>query len=229
MNVRLLLLSLPLLVTGCAALPLAAVGTVAGITATAVSTGADVYSMGKLDSAELATLDDVHGAVHQSAEEMGFELRREQAKPNVFGFEFIDQRNSITKVTLEARTPRLMRIRINVGVFGNEPTARLMLKRIRTHLPNEGERRDAADGTTKLSREMSRPAYPGSAVSSDERRLLRFCTRRAALGLATPLRSGLFAGRGLVAFPAAVALAFVSFGLRLGGSGLGHGSPLGRA
>lgn len=131
---RTLLLLSPLLLSGCAALPLAALGTVAGITATAVSTGADVYSMGKLDSAELAQLHEVHDAIHHIAAEMGLSFVREDAEPGKFHFRYADSQEAITKITLDARTPELTRIRIDVGVFGSEPTARLMLKRIRVYL-----------------------------------------------------------------------------------------------
>ncbi|HSV14349.1 MAG TPA: hypothetical protein VLI90_08825, partial [Tepidisphaeraceae bacterium] len=48
-----------LFVGGCAAIPIATVGTVAGLAASTVDTGADLYKMGKLDAADLATFDDV--------------------------------------------------------------------------------------------------------------------------------------------------------------------------
>jgi hypothetical protein len=38
-------------------------------------------------------------------------------------------------VKIEQRTQRLCRIRVDVGWFGSDPTAKLFMDRIRTHLP----------------------------------------------------------------------------------------------
>jgi hypothetical protein len=147
-----LLLSVPLLLTGCAAIPLATLGTVAGLTATAVSTGADVYSRGKLDSAELVSLREVRDAVQMGVEEMGLTFELEQSQPGEVASRYRDDLGALMKITLEARTPTLTRIRIDVGASGSEPTARLMLKRIRAHLPPaaavEPADRDAAPPQT---------------------------------------------------------------------------------
>ncbi len=123
---------------GCTAVSLATIGTAAGIAATAVSTGADVYNLGKLDTAELVPLEGLHQAVHKVADEMGLKHVEEQSRDGSIHFSFGDDREGMVRVTLESRTPTLSRIRINVGVFGNEPTARLFLQRIRANLETPG-------------------------------------------------------------------------------------------
>lgn len=124
--------------SGCAALPLAALGTVIGVGASAVSTGASVYSLGKLNSAEPASADQVRHAMEAAADEL--DLR---AQPGS-GFDesgitytghWTDAFGAKIDVIIQQRSSRLTRLRIDVGVFGNEPTARLVLARVRDHLP----------------------------------------------------------------------------------------------
>ena len=55
---------------GCAALPLATLGILAEFTASAVSTGKDVYRLGKLDTAEMARDDQVIAATLLAAQEL---------------------------------------------------------------------------------------------------------------------------------------------------------------
>lgn len=123
---------------GCAALPLAALGTVIGVGASAVSTGASVYSLGKLNSAELASADQVRHAVEAAAAELDLRPRPGggfDASGITYTDHWSDAFGSKIDVTIQERSARLTRLRIDVGVFGNEPTARLFLARVRNHLP----------------------------------------------------------------------------------------------
>lgn len=140
MLLRPLLTLLPLFfLSGCAAAaPLAAIGTAFGIAGSAVSTGADVYHSGKLDSSELGSLDDVRAAVFLAADELALTTLYEHVTAPTRVIRFADERKATIDVTLDSRTPRLTAIRIDVGVRGSEPTARLILRLTRAHLPSAG-------------------------------------------------------------------------------------------
>jgi len=130
------LLVLLLLLPGCAAASLASLGTLAGMAATVVTTGADVYHLGKLDSVELAREDEVITAVRQTAEELHLASVRETWESDHKWYVLlVDDENSTIGITVEGRTATMTRARINVGVFGSEPSARLILLRLREHLP----------------------------------------------------------------------------------------------
>ena len=121
---------------GCAAVPLATVGTLAGVTATAVSTGTDVYQLGKLDTAELAGFHAAVGAARRAAAELCLVPRGSECrKRGGVLLSFADTQGAGLKVLVEPRTASLVRVRVDVGWFGSEPTARLFLSRMRAHLP----------------------------------------------------------------------------------------------
>lgn len=132
-----MLVCLPLL-SGCAGLTLATIGSIAGATATAAQAGEEVYTLGKLDSAETANLEAVARAVHQAGDDLSLRLDpdiHQSRDPGVEYFRFLDERNTAFTVRLTALTKSMVEIRIDVGVFGSEVTAHLFLSRIRAHLP----------------------------------------------------------------------------------------------
>ena len=117
---------------GCAGATIASAGAFAGLAATSVSTGADVYSMGKLDSVHLATLDEEIAAVQQAARDLALTIEQQELyQPGRWRCTIADDRSSRFRVYVERRTQRLCRTRIDVGVLGSEPTARLFLTRLR--------------------------------------------------------------------------------------------------
>lgn len=120
---------------GCAALPIAAVGSVLGVTASAVSTGSDLYRLGKIDSAEWATFAEAAWAVRGAGAELGLAAKAERRKDGAAFFEFADRKGAWLNVRVEPRAARLVYVRVDVGWFGSEAAARLMLARLRAHLP----------------------------------------------------------------------------------------------
>ena len=121
---------------GCAAATIATAGSVAGLAATAVSTGADVYHLGKLDSVELAKQIDLVDAIRQTAADLHLDITREQHdKKGKWSLRLTDEWGTTIDISVERRTETMSRTRINVGLFGSEPTARLLMLRIREHLP----------------------------------------------------------------------------------------------
>src|SRR5689334_1289023 len=62
---------------GCTTAAVVSAGTMVGIAASAVSTGADVYRLGKLDSADHVRFDERIAAVRASADELGLKTVKE--------------------------------------------------------------------------------------------------------------------------------------------------------
>lgn len=121
---------------GCAAVPVAALGSVLGVTASAVSTGGDIYRLGKLDAVEVATFDEAVEAAYLAAAELRLANKgAEPRKGEAVQVSFADDKGAGMKVRVEPRTPRLVRVRVDVGWFGSEMTARLFLSRLRVYLP----------------------------------------------------------------------------------------------
>lgn len=128
--------------SGCATLTLATLGTIAGTAGSAISTGKEVYGLGKLDAAEMARLDQTVAATHQAADDLGLQFKPDPKArpkdPSIVELPFTDDKGSHVKVTVERRAERLVRVRVDVGFFGSEVTARLFLARLRTRLPGDG-------------------------------------------------------------------------------------------
>jgi hypothetical protein len=123
---------------GCGPVSLAALGTALGVGAAAVSTGASVYSLGKLNSAEPASADQVRHAMEAAAADLDLRSQPgggfDESGITYTGY-WADAFGAPVEVTIQQRSSRLTRLRIDVGVFGNEPTAKLILARVRDHLP----------------------------------------------------------------------------------------------
>jgi hypothetical protein len=119
---------------GCTTAAVVSAGTVAGIAASAVSTGAEVYRLGKLDSADEARFDEWIAAVQAAAADLHLDIERESDNgKGLYRCTLRDERRSKINVIVERRTETLCRTRIDVGWFGSEPTARLILARIRLY------------------------------------------------------------------------------------------------
>ncbi|CAN5512891.1 hypothetical protein BH10PLA1_BH10PLA1_18140 [soil metagenome] len=147
---------------GCAAAALTSAGTVAGITATAISTGADVYHLGKLDSVELARFPEMIAAVHATAADLHLAVTKEKNDGDGNRTLILsDDCDTTLDITIERRTETMCRCRINVGLFGSEPTARLILLRMREHLPLAQEVR------LRSSTQPSWPEDPRGAPTDD--------------------------------------------------------------
>jgi hypothetical protein len=114
----------------------AAVGTIAGAASSAVSAGADIYGMGKLTTSEMSHFDATTQAARRAAADLCLTpTKEERRKGGVALLEFKDDKGASVTVRIEPRTAMLVNVRIDVGWFGSQPTARLFLARMRTHLP----------------------------------------------------------------------------------------------
>jgi hypothetical protein len=133
-----LLLGLSVSCTSCITASLATIGTVLGSLGSAASTGSDVYKLGKLDSALMCDAADCHHAALLAAHDLGLAPKFDRTSPGadpVWNMAFLDDQKSQVGICIEQRTRCLCRCRVDVGLFGSEPTARLMMDKIRSHLP----------------------------------------------------------------------------------------------
>src|SRR5215469_7161266 len=172
-SLAVLLLCLPFL-SGCGGLTLATLGSIAGATATAAQAGEEVYTLGKLDSAETANLEAVARAVRQAGDDLSLkrdpDIRRSR-DPGVEYFRFLDDRNTAFTVRLTALTRSMVEIRIDMGIFGSEVTAHLFLTRIRANLPRsrQSESRPSAElSQASAADDLVRALLePGGSSASD--------------------------------------------------------------
>jgi hypothetical protein len=124
--------------SGCITASLATLGTVVGFLGSAASTGADVYKLGKLDAALMATPVEIHQAVRDSACDLGLELVSDPSgDPNVWQAKLLDDQKRDITVRVESRASHLCICRVDVGFFGSEPVAKVIMERIRAHLPHQ--------------------------------------------------------------------------------------------
>jgi hypothetical protein len=119
--------------SGCATATVASAGAMVGLAASAVSTGADVYQMGKLSSADQARFDDWITDIRAAADDLHLKLVKESLnnEKSEWRCTLADDQKAKIKVFVQRRTETLCRTKIDVGLFGSEPTARLILARIR--------------------------------------------------------------------------------------------------
>jgi hypothetical protein len=133
------LLAVAIICSGCdAGLSLATLGSIAGAAGSAYTTGKAVFALGKLDSAEMATLDETAIAARAAAADLGLVFQRDckpQKDPTIVELPWSDDKEAKINIRIERRAPHLVRVRIDVGLFGSEVTARLVLTRLRAHLP----------------------------------------------------------------------------------------------
>ena len=110
--------------------------------------------MGKLDTAEMATFDQAVLATQQAANDLGLHFKPYPASPgknaSLMALPFVDEKGSAVKVLIERRAERLVLIRIDVGLFGSEVVAHLILTRLRAHLPQPpgGGKRSSEEPTS---------------------------------------------------------------------------------
>jgi hypothetical protein len=156
---------LPLL-SGCAGVTLATLGSIAGATATAAQAGTEVYTLGKLDTAEMASQETAVNAVRLAADDLGLKLQppepRHNRDPSVEDFRFLDDKNTAISVRVEALTRSMVQMRIEVGIFGSEVSAHLFLTRVRAHLPRTRPSETRPGETRPVATSSLAPSSDGS-------------------------------------------------------------------
>jgi hypothetical protein len=154
-------------VNGCGIFTLATIGSVAGAAATAAQAGAEVYTLGKLHSAEMATLEQAATAVRQAGNDLSLHLKpipaaQRDRDPSIEEFTFDDDKKTEIGVRLDARTRTLVEIHIDVGVFGSETVAHEFLMRFRAHLPHAPKSQPVPDAASARA-DRAGPITPESS------------------------------------------------------------------
>jgi len=124
--------------SGCAALSLATAGALLDAAGSAASAGTEVYSLGKLDFSVMATFDQCRAAVVDGSRDLALHIEScefTNKQQNEIVFKLTDDRKTRIDVRVDRRSGNLCQCRVNVGWFGSEPTAKLVMQRIAAHLP----------------------------------------------------------------------------------------------
>jgi hypothetical protein len=123
---------------GCITASIATVGAVLDAASSAVTTGSDVYQLGKLNGAVMGSYVECCNAVRLAAADLRLHIIRDYKtgkRGDIGKFRLQDDLKNVTDIVIERRAERLCLCEVNVGFFGSEPTASLIMDRIRQHLP----------------------------------------------------------------------------------------------
>ncbi|MGC4030310.1 MAG: DUF3568 family protein [Tepidisphaeraceae bacterium] len=145
---------------GCAAIPVAALGVagnVSDIGSTAFSVGTEVFSSGKLESVEFATFEQTEQAVRWMLNDLRLRVKELESDKTTAFYKIEDDSESEVKITVTRRTAAICGVRVDVGWFGSEAYARLLLKSIRGRLPSV---RGGAATQPAAPMNLSHPALP---------------------------------------------------------------------
>ena len=135
---RLAALSVLLTANGCALLPVAALGVagnVADIGSAAFSAGTEVFNAGKLESFEFCSFEQGQDAVRSMLNDLRLHSTKSEFEKNKAYYLWEDETGATVDITVRERSAAVCGFRIDVGYFGSEAYARLLLKSIRARLP----------------------------------------------------------------------------------------------
>ena len=106
-----------------------------GVAASGVRTGAAVYNMGKLDAAVAADGATMADAVDKMCDELGLSITEKDADQDRPRWDYVihDERRNAMIIRVDQRAAKMTRVQVEVGLFGPEVVARLLLKRILVH------------------------------------------------------------------------------------------------
>jgi hypothetical protein len=126
---------------GCALIPLSTLGSLASLGNSSVTEGRDAFFFGKLKSAEMASFDQARRAVRAAANDFGLKPKwPEKLTPHRSEMAFIDTTGAQIGIRIDEQSTRLVHLRLDVGLFGSEPTERVFLMRVRAYLPDPASR-----------------------------------------------------------------------------------------
>ena len=128
---------------GCTLISFSAISSIASLGNSSVSEGRDSYFFGKLKTAEMARFDLARSAVKAAAADLGLKARiPEKLTADRSEMGFVDDGGEQIGVRIDRRAGNLIRLRVDVGLFGSEVTDRLFLLRVRAHLPGAASQPD---------------------------------------------------------------------------------------
>lgn len=125
----------PVLVSGCAAAPLSVVGAATSVGRAGMST----FRSGKLETVELVRFEPMCDAVDAAIAELSLNIRRSKMEDGRrYTVWTRDDNGSPVTIQVLRKTETMTRVRIDVGWFGSESTARLALRRVHAALVARG-------------------------------------------------------------------------------------------
>jgi hypothetical protein len=139
---------------GCALIPLDTLSTVLGMASSAASTGPEVYRAGKLETALMIQYPQLLQNARAAAADLRLHIARDRSdskSPDNWDFKLRDDRGAQIEITVQRRSPMLCRCRVDVGFFGSEPTAKVILRQIESHQSPPGP------PTTRIGLPVSQP------------------------------------------------------------------------
>ena len=115
---------------------------VLGAAASAASTGSAVFKRGKLDATWMARFERVVSAAELAASDLGLELLSSTGDSAAGTWTVTAQNDDEEKfiVRINRKASRLVEFEIDIGLFGEESTARLYLKRMIVAIELDEER-----------------------------------------------------------------------------------------
>ncbi len=128
--VRLMALAAGAGLAGCAAVPL----TTFAVAGTAVQSGVAIWKSGRLDTAKWAPMAQVMSAAEKAMSDLSLEFVSRDYRGDRTTWKLLDNANSAIKIKFYQRTETLTELQIDLGLLGNQSTARLILERIDAHL-----------------------------------------------------------------------------------------------
>lgn len=120
--------------SSCAAIPVATLAAAGS----AVQSGSSVWRSGMLSSALLAPFDRTVGAVEAAAAELGLSVRARSSREGHDAIYLVDDHHNRMRIMVKHRTDAYTVVVIDMGVFGSQAVARLILRRIEHHLADAG-------------------------------------------------------------------------------------------
>jgi hypothetical protein len=125
---------------GCTLLTFSSLGSIAELGNSAVSVGSDKFYFGKLTTAENTDAKTALDAALAAGVDLGLTLKAPDTEKNGdINLAFLDEHHMQIGVEIDRRTAKMVRIKVDVGLFGNEVSARLFLARMRVHLPHPND------------------------------------------------------------------------------------------
>ncbi len=103
-----------------------------GVAASAASTGSAVYKQGKLNASWMAPFDRVVMAGEAAFIDMGMSIKKSKgdSEKGDWTIVAVNDENEKIILTIDRKSPSLTEFQIDMGWFGREATARLLLKRM---------------------------------------------------------------------------------------------------
>ncbi|MDB5326576.1 MAG: hypothetical protein JWM57_2145, partial [Phycisphaerales bacterium] len=102
---------------------------------TAFTAGTEIFSSGKLESVEFTTFEHAQAAVRSMLNDLRLHLDQTEFSKQRARYDFSDLAGASIRIDLVRRTSAICQVRIDVGMFGSEAYARLLLKSVRARLP----------------------------------------------------------------------------------------------